>query len=99
MSILHQGFQIGFVKCFDSSCERAIAEHENRGAVFTCDPGGLQGNIKAIFDGGGRENNPRTVAVAPEDGLIEVALFDICRQPRTWTPALDVDNNQRNFRY
>jgi hypothetical protein len=34
MRILHDRFQIGFIKCFDPCCERTVAQHEYGGAVF-----------------------------------------------------------------
>src|ERR1700730_13703998 len=94
MRILHECFQVGFIEGFDPRRQRTVAKHEYGRTVFTRDSCCFQGYIKEILDGGRRENNPRAVAMAAENGLVEIALFDICRKSCAWSSTLDIHNEK-----
>src|SRR5208283_4423568 len=96
--ILHKGFQIGFVKCFDPCGQRAVTQNENRGAEFAGDPRSFQRDVEAILDRGSRKHNPWTVAVAAENRLVKVALFHIGWQTCARYYTLDIYYNERDLR-
>ena len=95
--ILHQFREIRFVERLDPRGERRVAEDDDRSAVLTGDARRLDRNVEAILDGRGRKHGARTIAVAAEDRLIEIALLDIGGQARAGPAPLDVDHDERDF--
>ena len=97
--IQHDRFEIRLVKGLDARGQRAVAEDEDRRAVFAGDPRRFDGDVKAILDSGGSQDDARAVSVAAEDRLVKVALLDVGRQTGTRSAALDIDNDERNLRH
>src|SRR5207237_10240163 len=93
----HQLRKVGLVERFDARGERGVAQNKNRRAVFARDPGRFNRDVETIFDARRCEHNTRAVAVTAEDGLMQIALLNICRQSRAWAAALNVANDERNL--
>src|SRR5204863_2318103 len=70
---------------------------ENGRAVFARDPRRFDRNIEAIFHARWREHDARTIAVAAEDRLVQIALLDVGGQTGTRAAALDIANDQRDL--
>src|SRR5262249_35031298 len=58
---------------------------------------GLDRDVETILHGFWCEHDARTVAVAAEDCLMEIALLDIRRKTGARAAALNVTNDQRNL--
>src|SRR5438105_6252937 len=93
----HQLGKIGFVERFDAGGKRSVAQNKNRRAVLARDAGGFNRDVKTIFNRGGGEHDTRTIAVAAEDRLMQIALLNVGRQTGAWTAPLDVANDEREF--
>ena len=59
----------------------------------------LERDVKTILYGRGRQHRARAVAVSAKDRLVKIALLDIRGQAGAWSAALNVDNEERNFRH
>src|SRR5439155_16624932 len=80
----HQLGKIGFVERLDPGGKRSVAQNKNRRAVLARDAGGFNRDVKTIFNRGGGEHDTRTIAVAAEDRLMQIALLDVGRQTGAW---------------
>src|SRR5438270_7042970 len=89
--------KVGFVERLDPRGQRSVAQNKNRRAVLARDAGGFNRDVKPIFNRGGGEDDTRTIAVAAEDRLMQIALLDVGRQTGAGAAALDVANDEREF--
>src|SRR5437762_4317035 len=93
----HQFRKIRFVECLDPRGEGGVAQNKNRRAVFARDPGRFNCDVETIFYRRWGEHDAWTVAVAAEDGLMQMALLNICRQARARAAALNIANDERDL--
>src|SRR5437762_3331591 len=93
----HQLGKIGFVERLDLGGKRSVAQSKDRRAVLARDAGGFNRDVKTFFNRGGGEHDTRTIAVAAEDRLMQIALLNVGRQTGAWTAPLDVANDEREF--
>src|SRR6266550_7565915 len=90
----HQLRKIWLVERFDTRGERRVAQNKNRRTVFARDPGRFNRDVETIFDARCCKHNTRTVAVAAEDRLMQIALLNVGGQACAWAAALNVANDE-----
>jgi len=97
--ILADLLKVGTGKGLDARGDALVGEqHDGRG-VFAGDIHGFDRRVEAILDAGRCEHHAGTVAMAAEDGDVQVALLDAGRHPRARAAALHVDDDDWHFRH
>jgi hypothetical protein len=99
LGINHQFRKVRFVKRLDARGQRGVAQNKNWRAVFARDPGRFDRDVKTIFYSRWSEHDARAVAMAAEDGLMQIALFNVCRKSGARAATLNIANDERDLRH
>ena len=103
-SLIERGFchpfgKIWLTEGFHAAADGLVGEDDDGATVLAGNAHGFHGDVETILDILRREDDARGIPVAAVDRLHEIGLLDVRRQARAGSAALDVDDDEGDFRH